>query len=228
MVAHLKKHGLSDTAKAQELADKFLDSSGKRFWSCGFCVQVFGSFDDRLNHLRDHFEQYPTVDQWRLSNEVQGLLQQPGVTQAWDQLLGARYGRDRPQTFWPRSALVAQLNFDLQMGISDTQSAQDLAEAAYAASNLGQDLSSPKLGSLVPYGSFGTSRESQPQILTLPAVAHRLSDSHEGATSDENTNTREPFTNGMVDQMNDGDFYSFIDPRLISDPNPSLSDFPEW
>ena len=141
MVAHFgRSHRLHDKAEARAKADEFRRASGKRFWSCGFCVYLFDSFIDRLRHLRSHFEQESsTPDQWHLTNVIKGLLLQEGVAQAWAQLLTARWNWYPPDASWQDPTCISLLIHMLQMGVSGEQSAEILAEAAFARSNLNED-----------------------------------------------------------------------------------------
>ena len=138
----LEVHGFQDKTTAEERANAYRILSGKRYWSCGFCVALFDSFSKRLDHLRnEHFaEDAPPRDQSNLSIKILGLIIQPLMATAWDTLLAARCGWPRPEIFWQDSAPIDHLLYMLQVGVDDMQSADILAQALLALSNLGQDL----------------------------------------------------------------------------------------
>ena len=137
MVAHLRKiHGVSGLIEARQLADSFRRPSERKFWSCGFCVQLFDTLKDRLSHLGQHFERDAALGPWTLSNEIQGLLRQPIMGQAWSQILKARHGQHGLEASWDDSDEVTQLKTRLQMGVYDFGSATITAEVAYENCNL--------------------------------------------------------------------------------------------
>lgn len=168
MVAHLEKsHGFRGTKQTQEEANKFRTSTGKKYWSCGFCIHLLGTFKDRLNHLGKHFEHYLPQDGWQLTTEIQGLLRQQWVDQAWNHLLWARHGQRQPEIFWPNSIDASQLRDRLQMGLSSAQNAQDVAEAAYAASSLSSAPSSTDFQGSIFDDNVGEIGEAKQAALIL-------------------------------------------------------------
>ena len=136
-VAHLSKcHRVHEREEGKALADSWRRNSGKRFWSCGFCVHCFSTFKDRLNHIGSkHLKQGQTLDEWNTTTLILGLLLQPGVDKAWEEKLWLHHDRDRPHLIWEGSAME-DLQFKLEMGPSDTQSTQGLAELAYTVSRV--------------------------------------------------------------------------------------------
>ena len=154
----LEVHGFQDKTTAEERANAYRILSGKRYWSCGFCVSLFDSFGKRLHHLRnEHFaEAAPPRDHLNLSIKILGLIKQPIMTTAWNSLLASRCGSQRPEIFWQDSAPIDHLLYMLQVGVDDMQSADILAQALLALSNLGQESPDPDLtvgnlnGSITP------------------------------------------------------------------------------
>ena len=136
MVDHLRRsHGFSHPARAQAQAEEFKSVSAIKYWSCGFCICIFDSFKDRLNHIGQHFANETLQrDQWSVSTVIQGLLRQEEVATAWQRLLPAR--RDA-NPLWQYSLETAQLIHGLQMGIPNANVAGSVVEALYAASDLG-------------------------------------------------------------------------------------------
>ena len=151
MVIHvMKHHGVGAADMAKDLAKSFRELTSKKYWSCGFCIHLFDSFNDRLDHLRDHFKHRTTWDSWCLTTEVQGLLCQPMVIEAWAPLLVAGHGQEWSELFSPGSKGVQQLRDRLQMGAADVEDAQRLADTALASSNFNQSLAAPDLGNSLP------------------------------------------------------------------------------
>ncbi len=132
MTAHLSKcHGVYDNARVCVLAKTWLRGSGRQFWSCGLCVSLFPTLQDRLKHIDvEHFRQNQSIDGWNVTNVIYGLLKQPGVGEAWEAQLTAQHGRQHPEVVWQASTL-GDLQFKLEMGPSDEQSAVLLAKLAF-------------------------------------------------------------------------------------------------
>ena len=134
MVTHLSKHhGVHDSTHGQAVADRWLSRSGRQAWSCGFCVQLFRTFDDRLRHLDTrHFAQYQTLAAWDMTNVIKGLLLQPSVAVAWENIMNSHYEQHWPAITW-ESPSVDDLQLVLEQGPTAARSSEDLATAAFVA-----------------------------------------------------------------------------------------------
>ena len=217
MVEHLRKsHGLGDKIKALELANKCRVTSGKKFWSCGFCIYLTPSHRDRLGHLSKHFEQRYTLDQWHLSTEIQGLLRQPQVVQAWDSLLAARHCQHGPGISWQGNDDVSRLKAELQMGPSKSKSAQCIAETACALSSESQNPFDLDLRRSTRDGSGVTVGEAQLQPPIMPTDFPRVLNDQEYQSAVSNSLGPNTFSNGLIEQTRDDIFNPFTD-HLLSD-----------
>ncbi|KAH9219102.1 hypothetical protein DL95DRAFT_457569 [Leptodontidium sp. 2 PMI_412] len=56
-------------------------------WGCGFCVAVLLTWDERVDHVGNHFEAGWKRLDWDFSTVVRSLLLQPRVCDAWQSLL---------------------------------------------------------------------------------------------------------------------------------------------
>lgn len=132
MTKHLSKcHGVHDLVRGCTLAKNWLRGSGRRFWSCGLCVSLFPSLQERLKHLDiEHFRRHQSVVGWSVTNVIYGLLKQPGVCEAWDAQMTAQHVWYHPEILWEASEL-GDLQLVLEMGPSDKRSAVSLAKAAF-------------------------------------------------------------------------------------------------
>ncbi len=132
MTKHLSRfHGVHDHAQGCTLAKNWLRGSGRQFWSCGLCVSLFPSLQERLKHLDiEHFRRHQSVVGWSVTNVIYGLLKQPGVCEAWDAQMTAQHGWQHPEILWEASEL-GELQLVLEMGPSDKRSAVSLAKAAF-------------------------------------------------------------------------------------------------
>ncbi len=132
MVTHLSKdHAKHDIAQGRRMADTWRVNSGKQAWSCGFCAQLFSTFRDRLAHIdNEHFKMHHHVRDWDRSKVIMGLLQQPGVKEAWENLVASNQLHESSDIIWENPALD-ELQLLLEMGPSTGQSAASLAAAAY-------------------------------------------------------------------------------------------------
>ena len=134
MVTHLsRRHEIYEVAQARNLADQWRCTTGKMFWSCGFCVRLFTSFAERLKHIgSEHYERNQTYDEWDTTKLIRGLLLQPGVQRAWDAIPATGPIHDFEEFVWD-CRIVEDIQYLLEKGPSPTQSAESLAMAAYEA-----------------------------------------------------------------------------------------------
>ena len=134
MVDHLSRdHARHDKAQGRSMAESWRVNSGKQAWSCGFCARLFSAFGDRLKHIdNEHFKRHHDVRDWDRSKVIWGLLLQPGVREAWKNLVASEPLYESSNLIWEDPALN-ELQLLLEMGPSTGQSAESLAAAAYAA-----------------------------------------------------------------------------------------------
>ena len=171
MVTHLdRRHGIHNVAQARISADRWRCTTGKLFWSCGFCVRLFTTFAERLKHIgSEHYEQNQTYDEWDTTNLIRGLLLQPGVQRAWDAILATgpihRFG----EFVWDRRT-VEETQYLLQMGPSPTQSVDSLAVAAYKAGKLKTE-SSQSASALSISSTLGEAAETDAKN---PGILHQF------------------------------------------------------
>ena len=84
MLKHLEsQHGISD---GLALADQWRITPMKKYLSCGFCVSLFYTIGDQLNHIDNHFKLFKDSSEWDFTKVILGLLLQPGVNQCWTDL----------------------------------------------------------------------------------------------------------------------------------------------
>ena len=227
MAGHLKlTHGVLDGSLAKQMASQFEVSSGKAFWSCGLCICHFGSFNERLNHVRNHFKEHPTPDQWRLTTEILGLLGQPHMGQIWAQLLEARHGQHRIEVTWQESEDTDSLKLKLQMGASEVNDAQRLTEEAYALSNLAQAPTSHNLSNSSHNDPMDVVNVHELQAANSPTPSGEDLGGSGGelpVLSDDSTN---PHTSGAFTFS--GDIDPSPDPMLFTGSSPRLDDFDDW
>ena len=134
MVKHLSNsHAFYDDAGALLLAKQWLQGSGRRFWSCGFCVILFWTFQERLKHIADeHLEKGKSVRDWDMTNVIKGLLSQPHVYDSFELEVEARPGLSRSELSWQASNLE-DLQLQLEFGPTAERDASFLAKAAFDA-----------------------------------------------------------------------------------------------
>ena len=138
LVCHLRKiHGIENKFHGEAIAVKWKSTVEKQTWSCGFCVSTFPSFNEHLGHIAsEHFERGQKIDDWDATKVIQGLLQQPGVIEAWKEKMMTWQVEN---TTWEKHAII-DLQHDLEVGPNDEKSAVDLAEAAFIACRLTWDM----------------------------------------------------------------------------------------
>jgi hypothetical protein len=72
----------------------------KDAWGCGFCACLLTTWEERCEHIAMHFEEKGS-SKWIFTNVVLGLLKQPEVQNAWNQLMLQRHGDEQN---WPTLA----------------------------------------------------------------------------------------------------------------------------
>ena len=169
MVAHLSKdHAKHDVVQGRRMADTWRINSGKQAWSCGFCAQFFSRFQDRLAHIdNEHFKMHHHIRDWDRSKVIMGLLHQPGVKEAWENLVASKNLYDSSGLIWEKPALD-ELQLLLEMGPSNGQSAASLAAAAY-------DAAKPRtsLNQLATTG-FGGASDASSGYFNTPSHSHGI------------------------------------------------------
>lgn len=94
---HLRQsHTVSDNT-ARSLANKWKTTLRKKYFACGFCVCIFSTILEQLNHIdTDHFKKGQQITEWSATNVIQGLLLSPRVASRFQwMLLSDPYAKDR-------------------------------------------------------------------------------------------------------------------------------------
>lgn len=141
MVVHLKDaHGIPNGGA---IADKWRCGSSKKAWSCGFCIRLFSSIQDRLRHIgADHFGKGQSIRDWDFTKIIQGLLLQPGIQESWQQLLGSLDPFRLLEIKWNKFG-SEELLYRLEMGPTGKETPQSLAQAAYDSTSTEYDWTLP-------------------------------------------------------------------------------------
>ena len=87
---HIKDAHDTSEDHAFALAKAWVDphKNKRKFFSCGFCIRCFPTLVEKSNHIdMEHWRQHQDLKDWDNSKVILGLLLQPGVGQAWHQLL---------------------------------------------------------------------------------------------------------------------------------------------
>ena len=87
---HIKDVHNASEDYASALAEAWADShkNKRKFFSCGFCICYFNTLKEKSNHIdMEHWRQHQELKQWSNNKVILGLLLQPGVKEAWQQLL---------------------------------------------------------------------------------------------------------------------------------------------
>ena len=226
MVSHLnKKHEIHKVAQARILADQWRRTTGKRFWSCGFCIRLFTSFAERLKHIgRDHYERNQTYDEWDTTRLIRGLLLQPEVQRAWESILATGFSHHSQELVWDARG-IEETQYLLEMGPSLTQSAESLAMAAYEASKLKTEPRQPAPAlSITPTiddvqeTNFGNSDVTiNPPVSRHASVEHMLT--HFASNNAFVANANSPYWAASTGQMFD-ELYHEVRPSEDQVPTP--------
>ncbi|KAK3177913.1 hypothetical protein OEA41_000045 [Lepraria neglecta] len=116
LVDHLKSHGI----KAGEiLAERWRRPTEKKAFACGFCVELFLTMVDWLNHIDDaHYKNHEHIRDWDANKVIEGLLRQSGVNESWGHILTSNPYVARSGFSWDQS-IVKDLQARLEMAVED-------------------------------------------------------------------------------------------------------------
>ena len=135
MVNHLNRmHGVLETQRGRDLADQWRHTVKKQAWSCGFCIALFSTFQDRLKHIdTEHFRRHQSIHEWDPNKVILGLLQQPKMEKTWKtRTASLPHWVHSEDLAWDK-ATARDLRTILEIGPSDDHHAKTLADAAYSA-----------------------------------------------------------------------------------------------
>ncbi len=135
LVKHLTLHKIFGEA-AFALAGKWRYDSGKKAFSCGFCIKLFSTLADRSSHIdNEHWKNGQDMSGWSLTKVIKGLLLQPRLREIWQGCITSNPSLHESSFRWdlPRAE---GLQSKLELG---EDSPIDLANLAYGLSNYGSE-----------------------------------------------------------------------------------------
>ena len=128
---HLLSHGVIEQA-VSELADSWRLELDRKAFSCGFCVVLFDTHGQQLNHIdMEHFAKGQGMNEWSQTNVIKGLLLHPPVNIAWQVVLESNPSIDALKLHWD-TPNAETLQLWLEMG---SLRGDELAIAALKASS---------------------------------------------------------------------------------------------
>ena len=141
-IKHLRSHELP--SDCQQL-DEWKRLLPEKAWGCGFCVKVFDDVEERLFHVSRHFERGMTRADWDPSRVLLSLLTLPYIAKEWVLRLNVELGVEYYGQVWPEISWSKEDAMVLQKQVTSGQeSGADLAESAFNASIIGQELQQRK------------------------------------------------------------------------------------
>ena len=128
LVRHLTEvHHLSDDA-AYDQAGICQRIETKKAYACGFCIQIFTTLRDQLNHIdNEHWRCNQDISDWDFNKVIQGLLLQPDIQSSWLDRLGDTSSAVQDLKWNPPEAQ----DLILRLGLCE-EPAEDLVVAAIA------------------------------------------------------------------------------------------------
>ena len=234
LVKHLETHGIFNGIV---LADSWQTKVRSKYYSCGFCVALFLSHSDKLNHIDIyHFRHFQSIEEWDHNLVVRGLLLQPAVFEAW-RTLSADDIRSTDLVWEPH--IIANLRPRLEIG---DEPADQLAADAFHQISFETTKSHPTLApvceaanpSAVTYheARLGQDQENLMQNIDTRPEAFQdvafLNSSHMGAPnlrwSDDTFQAMDLDFIGIHPPQIQTD-YSYTEPEFTSPPEdaPSIS-----
>ena len=146
LVRHLTLHNIFGE-EASALADKWRYDSGKKAFSCGFCIKLFPTLSDRSSHIdNEHWKNGQDMSGWSLTNVIKGLLLQSELKEIWQNRMASNSWLQESSFRWelPRAE---GLQSKLELG---EDSPIELVEIAYELSNYGSEPASQGVVAVTP------------------------------------------------------------------------------
>ena len=85
----LRSHAVTEN-RVRGLAHSWKTTLKKKYFSCGFCVCIFSTIHDQLNHIdMEHFKKGQQVTEWSATNVIRGLLLSPSVASSFQERLSS-------------------------------------------------------------------------------------------------------------------------------------------
>ena len=133
LVKHLTLHKIFGE-EASALANKWRYNSGKKAFSCGFCISLFSTLSDRSSHIdNEHWKHGQDMRSWSLTNVIRGLLLQPELREIWQDRMASNSSLHESSFRWEQHQAEG-LQSKLELS---EDSPTDLEELAYRLSNHG-------------------------------------------------------------------------------------------
>lgn len=96
-----RESGQPTSRKASPCVKKYeIVMHDKDAWGCGFCASLLTTWEERCEHIALHFEE-KGGSKWNFTNVILGLLKQPELSSAWNQMMLDRHG---DESNWPSLA----------------------------------------------------------------------------------------------------------------------------
>ena len=125
---HLSQSHAVPPHRTRGLAETWRKTLGKKNFACGFCICVFSTIHEQLNHIdNDHFKKGQQITEWSATNVIRGLLLSPEVAKSFQTMLSMEpYAIARDLHWDKRSVEDLQRRLEMAEDTADT-----LASEAY-------------------------------------------------------------------------------------------------
>ena len=130
LLGHLEASHEFSHEEGSDLAETWKKTIPKQYFSCGFCISLFTSILDQLNHIdNEHFKKMQQIGEWDINKVIRGLLKQPDVAFVWQNVFQSNSASQ--ELTW-----VTSVAKDLQLRLElSNETARDLAESAITLAN---------------------------------------------------------------------------------------------
>ncbi|MBE7179713.1 MAG: hypothetical protein INR71_00635 [Terriglobus roseus] len=101
---HKQAHGCENCPHADQAV---IPLRKRTAWGCGFCAQLHQDWEERCQHVAQHYDKGQTKSDWKHSNVIWALLHQVDIHPVWRQYLGEKHGArpdPKPLLAWDRKA----------------------------------------------------------------------------------------------------------------------------
>lgn len=182
---HKQCHGCKTCPHAEKVV-KFLRK--RKYWACGFCSALHPARERHVEHVARHFESGMGKGDWMHSRVIYGLMHQPLIHQAWENLVTSKqseYSGRRPQFSWHPSKTgraqgflekenPGQLQDLLEFFSGDDSEANWIVSVAYSLADIVvTPVTTPSPQYANTQGAMGPPPNQHPTFATLPSQAHQ-------------------------------------------------------
>ena len=175
---HKQAHGCENCPHADKAV---IPLRQRTAWGCGFCGQLHHDWEERCQHVAQHYDKGMTKKEWKHSMVIWGLLHQADIHPTWREFLHQKHGsrpNPRPSYSWDKKSSGRSHEVDqqgqhtrlqdmLEYG-GEPRDAMAIVQKAY---ELGHIASPDSMGAGRPDSEIHAQYEADGHVLASPSLS---------------------------------------------------------